>query len=211
MRWPPGIGCLVALLASVRGAAAAEPDDAPFEVAPAERRSGFSFGIAGGLSLSRISGFPNDVTKIGFAEFEADTGLGVSTGGALWLGGALTDWLTIGVGLLGGSMEGNGLTASGGSFHARIESFPLFYRGGPWRDLGVLFTAGTGGYEVKRGDETVAEGQGTSAVGTGVFFEPWRFWQFSAGPQLEYSHHFSRSLSAHTLLLGWRMALYAGP
>jgi hypothetical protein len=135
----------------------------------------------------------------------------VSNGGALWLGGALTDWLTIGIGALGGSIEANGLSATGGSFHVRIESFPLFYRQGAWRDVGVSFTAGTGGYEVKRGNETVAEGQGTSTVGAGLFFEPWRFWQFSTGPQIEYGHHFSRSLKAHTLLVGWRMAFYGGP
>jgi hypothetical protein len=48
-------------------------------------------------------------------------------------------------------------------------------------------------------------------VGGGVFYEPWRLWRFSTGPSIEYAHHFSRSLSAHLLVIGWRTAFYAGP
>lgn len=199
------------LLALAAPALAAEPDDEPLPVAPAERRSGFTFGVASGLALASASGFPNDVAKIGVPELEARTGLGLSTGFGLWLGGALSDWLSVGVGSASVGMERGGLSASGASLHVRIEAFPLFYRGGAWRDLGLAFTAGTGFYTVKRGDETLAEGEGTSAVGAGVFFEPWRFWQISTGPQLEYSHQFSRSLTAHTLVLGWRAAFYGGP
>lgn len=181
------------------------------EEAPAERRSGLSFGLAGGLTLGNVRGYPNDLVKIGDPAFEASTGAAVSTGGALWVGGALADWLTLGVGVLGGGINGNGLTATGGSIQFRIETFPLFYRGGTWRDLGILFTAGTGGYEVERDAETVAEGPGTSVVGGGVFFEPWSLWRFRTGPSLEYAHHFSRGLSANLLVVGWRVAFYAGP
>jgi hypothetical protein len=221
MRWPIVVVCGLAawLLTGVLGVppdaraadAAEEAEEETFVVAPAERRSGFSFGLSGGLAVGSASGFPNDVSKIGLPEFEAETGFGASTGGALWLGGALADWLTVGIGTFGGGVSGNGLSATGGAFHARVEAFPLFYRGGAWKDAGVLFTAGLGGYTVKRGTETVAEGEGTSAVGLGVFFEPWRFWQFSTGPQVEYGHQFSRSLSAHTLVIGWRTAFYGGP
>jgi hypothetical protein len=181
------------------------------EDAPAERRSGFSFGLAGGLTFGNVRGYPNEVAKIGDPAFEASTGAAVSTGGALWVGGALADWLTLGIGAMGGGINGNGLTSTGGSFQFRIETFPLFYRGGPWRDLGLLFTAGTGGYEVERDGESVAEGPGTSVVGAGVFFEPWTLWRFSSGPSLEYAHHFSRGLKANIVVIGWRVAFYAGP
>lgn len=190
---------------------AASEDGAPIEAAPAERRSGFTLGLSSGLALASASGYPNDVAKIGLPEFEADTGLGVSNGGALWLGGSLTDWLTLALGVQGGGFKGNGLEASGGTVHVRIEAFPLFYRGGPWRDLGLSFTAGTGGLGVDRGGESVAEGEGTSAVGAGLFFEPWRLWRFSTGPDVSYTHQFSRSVSAHLLVVGWRVAFYGGP
>jgi len=179
--------------------------------APALRRSGFSIGLAGGLLTSSARGYPNDVAKIDVPEFEAHTGLGVATGGALWLGGALADWLNVGIGLIGGGIERNGVRGSGGAFNVRIEAFPLFYRGGPFQDLGVLFTAGLGGYTIERGKEKLAEGGGTSAVGLGAFYEPWRLWQFSFGPQLEYSHQFSDTMSAHTLVVGMRTVFYGGP
>jgi hypothetical protein len=185
--------------------------DAAAPLAPPERRSGFTFGLAGGLLTSRARGYPNDVAKIDVPEYEAHSGLGVSLGGAFWIGGALADWLTIGVGVIGGGIQKNGLKSGGGAFTVRIESFPLFYRGGPFRDLGVLFTAGTGGYSIQRGNEKLAEGAGTSALGAGAFYESWRFWQFSFGPQFEYNYQFSDSMSAHTFVLGMRSAFYGGP
>jgi len=170
-----------------------------------------SFGLAGGLTLGNVHGYPNDLTKIDEPEFEVNTGLGVNAGGALWVGGALADWLNVGVGMLIGGTNGNGLQSNGFAVQIRIEAFPLYHQGGLWRDAGVLLTAGTGGYTVERGSELVAEGAGTSVVGAGVFIEPWRLWRFATGPQIEYAHHFSQSLSAHALVIGWRTAFYAGP
>jgi hypothetical protein len=178
--------------------------------APAERRSGFTFGLMGGVLTSSARGYPNDVAKIDVRQYEARSGLGASMGGAFWIGGALADWLNVGIGVIGGSIQHDGLRSGGGAFNVRIESFPLFYRGGPFRDLGVLFTAGTGGYTIERGKEKLAEGAGASAVGLGVFYEPWRFWQLSFGPQLEYNHQFSDSMSAHTFVLGVRTVFYGG-
>jgi hypothetical protein len=211
----PVFACAIAaaafVLGSARQALAAPEDGAPVEAPPAVRRSGFLLGLSGGLALASASGYPNDVAKIDLPEFEANTGLGVSNGGALWIGGSLADWLNIAVGFQGGSFKGNGLDASGGTIHMRIEAFPLFYRGGAWQDVGLSFTAGTGGLGVDRKGESVAEGEGTSAVGVGAFFEPFRFWQLSSGPDISYTHQFSRSLTAHQLVIGWRLAFYGGP
>jgi hypothetical protein len=196
---------------SPRDALAAPEDGAPVEAPPAVRRSGFLLGLSGGLALASASGYPNDVAKIDLPEFEASTGLGVSSGGTLWIGGSLADWMNIAVGFQGGSFQGNGLDASGGGIHMRVEAFPLFYRGGAWQDLGLSFSAGTGNITVERDGESVAEGEGTSAVGLGAFFEPIRFWQVSTGPDITYTHQFSRSMSAHLLVVGWRVAFYGGP
>src|SRR5215510_9066022 len=57
----------------------------------------------------------------------------------------------VGIGLSGGGMQRNGVKGAGGAFNVRMEFFPLFYRGGPFQDLGVLLTAGTGGYSIQRG------------------------------------------------------------
>ena len=201
---------LPSILLCTSPALAAE-DNVPVAATPAVRRSGFTLGLSGGVGLGSANGYPNDVAKIDLPEFEAGTGASMSNGGSLWVGGALADWLTVSAGFQGGSFKGKGVDASGGGIHVRIETFPLCYRGGYWQDLGLSFTAGTGAYELKRGNTTVAEGEGTSAVGAGLLFEPWRFWRFSTGPDVSYSHHFSRSLSAHTVVVGWRLAFYGGP
>jgi hypothetical protein len=203
---------LVAPLAAPEAAFAADADDgAPVKATPAVRREGLWFGLSGGVAVASASGYRNDVAEIGLSEFEASTGVGVSSGGAVWLGGSLADWLSVGLGVQSVGFEGDGLEASGFGLNIRIETFPLFYRGGPWQDLGVALLAGTGSLDVKRADETVAEGEGTSLVGLGAFFEPWRFWRFSTGPDISYTHQFSRSMSAHQLVVGWRLAFYRGP
>jgi hypothetical protein len=203
-------------------AATAEPSPLPAESAPssekaapkeapAERRSGFTFGLSVGVLTGGARGYPNDVGKIGFAEYRVGTGVGVSSGGALWLGGALSDWLNVGIGMSGGGFERSDLKLSSAAFQARLELFPLFHQGGALRDLGVLLSAGTGVTVIERGKESVAEGVGTSAVGGGVFYEPWRWWRLTFGPQLEYLYQFSDSMRAHTLVLGVRTAFYGGP
>lgn len=197
-------------LAAARDARATETG-APVPSAPSVRRSGIVVGISTGLALSSASGYRNDVAEIGVPEFEVDTGLGVNRGTALWLGGALADWLTISAGFSGGSYEKDGLSTSGSILHLRIDTFPLFWRGGLWQDVGVSLVAGTGNVSVERGDERVARGEATSAVGAGVFFEPIRFWQCSTGPDVSYNHQFSRSISSHQLVIGWRLVLYGGP
>jgi hypothetical protein len=186
--------------------------DGGYDLPPATRRSGFTFGALGGVLIGSARGYPNDLDRIDVPEFEARTGLGLQNGGSFWLGGALTDWFTFALGVGGGSINGEGrLVGSGGAFLLRIETFPLFYRGGVFRDLGISFNAGTGGYTIKDGNREVAEGSGTAVVGATLFFEPIQLWRFSMGPALDYAHHFSRSIEVDLLVLGWRSAFYGGP
>jgi hypothetical protein len=203
--------CAGVFALSPREAHAAAEDGAPIAAPPAVRRSGFLLGVSSGLALGSASGYPNDVAKIDLPEFEASTGLGVNSGSALWIGGSLADWFNIAFGFQRVSFKGNGLDAVEGNLGIRLEAFPLFYRGGAWQDFGLSFTAGTGSVSVERDGESVAEGEATSAVGFGAFFEPLRFWQISTGPDLTYTHQFSRSMSAHLLVVGWRLAFYAEP
>src|SRR5262245_54474390 len=130
MRGLRSCGLALALFALAAPALAAEQ---AVQVAPAQRRSGFTFGLSGGLLTSSASGYPNDVAKIDVAEYRAESGLGVSTGGAFWLGGALADWFNVGIGAVGGSAQRRGLKSGGGVFNVRMEFFPLFYQGGPFQ------------------------------------------------------------------------------
>lgn len=203
--------CAALAALSPSEARAAAEEGAPVEAPPALRRAGFLLGLSGGLALGSAKGYPNDVAKIDLPEFEAGTGLGANNGATLWIGGSLADWFNVAVGFQRVSFAGNGLEAAGGNLNIRLEAFPLFYRGGAWQDLGLTFTAGTGGVTLRRDGESVAEGEGTSAVGFGAFYEPFRFWQLSTGPDLIYTHQFSRSMTAHLLVVGWRLAFYGGP
>src|SRR3954452_4612091 len=99
---PIVVAALGGLIASalVTGAARAEEadNDSPgFTEAPAVRRSGFAFGAFSGLSLNAARGYPNEVEKIGLPQYEVKGGLAPSNGGGLWVGGAITDWFTIGI------------------------------------------------------------------------------------------------------------------
>jgi hypothetical protein len=208
--WLVGGLCPALVAGLFQAPARASEEEASLASVPTLRRSGFTVGISTGLAMSTARGYPNDVTKIDLPEYEANTGLGASSGGSIWVGGVLADWLTLGAGLSSTGFKGNGLTANGGGVYFRIETFPMLFRGGHWQDLGVSFAAGIAGVTVKRGDEKVAEGQAGSLVGAGLFYEPWRFWRFATGPDVFYTHEFSRSLSAHSIVFGWRLALYGG-
>lgn len=178
-------------------------------VPKSERRDGFTVGLSYGLGVGSYVGYPNEVEKIDNPEYRADTGAALSSGYSIWLGGALRDWFTFGVGLFSAGGKGNDTTAGGGAFGLHLETFPLWPLGGTWRDLGLVTEFGAGGGLLKDGggNET-GNGGNMSMVGAGLFYEPWQFWHMSHGPALVYKYQFSDSMTASTVLLGWRMAFY---
>ncbi|MFC1643301.1 hypothetical protein ACFL5O_11565 [Myxococcota bacterium] len=205
-------GCSSALLLlTAVGQAQDEDWQDPARAAQAQRRSGFTIGMSGGLTLGRAYGYPNETDKIDRPQYEADTGLGIANGGILWLGGALTDWFTFGIGMANASLQGHDYQASGGAFVTRIEAFPLFYANDSLQDLGLALTCGAGTIRVERDGDTKADGGNMSSVGLGVFYEPWRAWQISLGPSLEVLYVFSGSLRSFSATLGGRIVFYGGP
>jgi len=177
--------------------------------APTERRGGFVLGLAPAYGLGQASGYPNEADKVNRKEFQANTEFGSAGYNSVWLGGALRDWFTVGLGASFGGVKGNHLSANGTSFVVRVEAFPLYARGGTWRDLGLESEFGAGFMKVKNeAGDTVADGGSLSLVGLGAFYEPWRFWQFRIGPSLQYSQMFSQTLTAHFVSLGLRASLY---
>jgi hypothetical protein len=211
MRRALSICCACTVLSVSFASQADEGDAVALPASVSVRRSGFDIGLTAGLQLSAAHGFPNDVNKIGVAQYRASTGLGVSRGGVLWLGGSIVDWFSLGVGIAGTSNTGRGTKSTGGSFQVRVETFPLFYQSRVGQDLGLLFCAGLGGYQIERGGEKIADGGATSALGFGAFYEPWRLWHFSFGPQLEYQEQFSHTINVQTVTLSLRSVFYGGP
>ncbi len=186
----------------------AQDTEVSYAPPPTERRGGFTVGIAYGISLTNYSGYPNEVAKLS-NDFRQTTGVRLGSGGVLWVGGALRDWLTVGVGAVGASsFDGNPAGTSGG-FILHIEAFPLWSLGGLYEDLGVSMDFGAVGATINDPEgETVADGGSMSHVNVGLFYEPFEFWQLSSGPSLWYTHQFSQTMTTNQVLFGWRLVFY---
>jgi hypothetical protein len=185
----------------------------PWETEPRTRRSGFMVGTMLGFGVSSIAGFPNDVSEINLASYYTVTGVRPTSAFSLWLGAALSDWLDFGVGFSGGGMFATGdnqATAGGLIFH--VEAFPFFPLGGRWRDLGVIFDAGTGTASVAPKTDTtdkLVDSGSASSLGLGAFYDGLRFWRIGSGPALFGNYMWSDSVRRPAIFLGWRMAFYA--
>jgi hypothetical protein len=177
----------------------------------AERRSDFVFGASVGLALGAAHGYPNEIAKLDDPAYEAKTGFALGPGGAAWIGGALRDWFTVGVGATYLSVNGNSGKGSGGAFILRVEAFPLYPLGGGLRDLAFFATFGAGGYVVKGDGGKRGEGGFTSVAGLGSAYELFRLGPLAVGPNAEYLLLRSQSATAHTGIIGLRGVLYGGP
>lgn len=200
---------------------AAEPIPAPaaapipeWETARPTRRYGFTLGTSYGIGAGDASGYPNDLAKIDDPAWRSHTG-GFATGGSLWLGGAITDWFTFGLGTEFASAQGSQAKTSGGAFMFRVQAFPLFERGGIWRDLGVFADFGTGGgtIQLKSGQE-LANGGAMSMITGGAFWEAIHWFgsrHVVSGPELWWQYQWSNSLEERTGILAFRTQFYGGP
>jgi hypothetical protein len=185
----------------------------PAAVPKATRRSGFVVGLAFGFGAASVVGYPNDVRKIGFAGSYTATGARPGALGQLWIGGALTDWFTFGLGFTGGSLFATGdnkVRTGGGLFH--IEAFPLFSLGARLRDLGVMIDAGLGTATVTDAMSTkIVDSSSASLIGGGVFYEGIRLWKVAQGPFLMGNYMWSDTARRPAIFAGWRASLYTGP
>jgi hypothetical protein len=200
-------------VATVAQPAWADADDSGADYVPeaATRRSEVSVGLHLGGAVGQAEGYPNELEKIGASEFESDTGFAGGMSGSLWLGAALRDWFTFGVGVHLTDLSGGTVTSSGLAVVLHIEGFPLFYEGAVFQDLGVFSEVGASGRTLSANGEEVAEGGFMSFVSGGVLYEPLRLGAFSAGPALQYAYEWSESLSAHAVFGAFRVVYYGGP
>ena len=188
--------CAAAALVALLQASAARADDIlppPAAVDPVAataapptpvRRGGLSVGVMVGAGVGSIVGYPNNVTQIGYQSWYTATGARPATLAHAWIGAAVTDWISLGLGVsydrLFGT-AGDTATSYGGVF--RIEAFPLFSLGDQLRDLGVLFEAGPYLARVKDPSGTaVVDSALASLVGGGVFYEGIHAWKTAQGP-----------------------------
>ena len=213
MTFRPALPCAAIACASVlvlcKPARAQQPEIEP----PAQRRSGFVFGLAGGLSLGQAAGNPTAQAERYDPAHRASTGFALGYRATPYIGGALTDWFTFGLGGSYGQMASGSEKSSVGLFLFRIETFPLFYRGGVYRDLGVSVEFGAGATSIKRksdGSELANSGV-ASTIGVGAFWETWRVGHFSLGPCLAWQHNWSDWYARNDVTLGLKGNFYGGP
>jgi hypothetical protein len=209
MRRPSFARLAVVLLTSASPATAAfaENDYSDYEAPPPERRDGFTAGLTYNVGFGSTVGYPNKLGQIGNAAYEQNVN-GFGGGYTLWLGAALRDWFTWGLGLSAQGVQDE-FTSGGGAFVVRLEGFPLFPFGGAYRDLGIFANFGAGTAVIlDKDEEIVADGGAVSVLQAGAFYEPWSFWSMATGPTVQYSYQYSQSITVHMVTAGWRLAYY---
>jgi hypothetical protein len=205
------VGCALGAAFSSVGAAVAQVYDssgADYEPPEPERRYGFAFGLGFGAGFGSALGYPNKLGEIDNPDFEQSVS-GVAFTNSLWLGGALRDWFTFGLGASSRAAQEGDLIAQDLAFVVHIEGFPLWSLGGEWRDVGAFVETGLGSATIVDLDrEILADGGAMSVLGLGAFYEPWQLWHFSFGPTLQYHYEYSQSLDSHVVSLGMRSVFY---
>jgi len=190
----------------VEGAPAAAP-------VTATRRGGFTLGVDAGFGAANITGYPNDVKKIGDPHWYTATGVRPTALVEAWVGGAIRDWFTFTLGVTSNFLFATGnndARSLGGMFH--VEAFPLFALGDHLRDLGLRIDAGLGTAMVADPAGTkLVDGSLASIFGGGVFYEGLRAWKTAHGPFLMANYLWSNTVGRPAIFLGWRSVLYTGP
>ena len=178
----------------------------------ADRRDGFTAGVSPTFSLGRARGYPNEVDRINNPAYLADSTMAAGGGGTVWVGGALRDWFTFGLGASAATLSGNDLSASSFTFLIRTEAFPFLGLGGYWRDLSIFGDWGAGSVNLSNASgEVVGEGGSMGMVSMGLAHETFRVDHFAFGPSAQYHAAFSETMKLHAASLGVRAAFYAGP
>jgi len=177
----------------------------------ATRRSGFVLGISTGLALGRAYGYPNELAKLDNPLYKRNTAFALGGTSRLWFGGALTDWFVFGVGFEGINLKHDQIKAVGSAFLFHVEGYPLFERGGVFRDLSLFGDFGAGGMKITGNERNEADGGLMSVIGLGAGWEAVRFWRFKFGPAAEYTHLWSQTIKADTFSLEARLTFIGGP
>jgi hypothetical protein len=182
---------------------------------PAERRDGFMASLGYNVGYGAIGGYPNKLGQIDNPGYYSEI-TGMASNFTLVLGGALRDWLTLGLLIRAGGIASEEKIVGGSTgLGLRAEGFPLWSRGGMWRDLALTseFGVGIGSIvDVKDNDDPLilADGGAMTHLAVGVSYEAWKFWLFSAGPVVQYTYQRSTSLSAHLATAGMKLTFYSG-
>ena len=135
-----------------------------------------------GPQVGSARGYPNDARQIGRSAYLTDTGYSIGGAGSAWVGITFNDYLSFNLAGYAGALIGAQHRTTYQAFAFRVEAFPAYVAGGPFRDLGVSLE---------------------SALG--AFYEGFRVWKLATGPFVEADMMWSASAVRPTVWLGWRM------
>ena len=209
----PLLLCALLGLGSITSLAHAESTDSAWDGdynQVARRRSGFVAGLGLGLAAGSAYGYPNELAKLGDPLYKRNTAGAFGGVNRLWFGGALTDYLVFGLGFAGIGLTHDQTKAAGSAFIFHVEGYPLFYRGGAFRDLSIFGDFGAGNMKITGKDREEADGGLMSILGFGVGYEPLRFWKFTFGPAVEYWHWWSQTLTMNSVAVEARLTFVGG-
>ncbi|MCC6646489.1 MAG: hypothetical protein IT374_13070 [Polyangiaceae bacterium] len=201
--------------APAEAVAAAEPvvappkneGDNPYFPVTTRRRYGFTLGLEGGANVTRAEGSGMQFTA---RTTPTSTGAAFGTGQSLWIGGVFTDWFSFHLGMTFNRASVGDHEISGTGFMFGLETWPLFARGGVFRDLGLGLDFGTGTAEVrsKARDKVEADGGGMSMVRASVFWDAVSAWKLNLGPFVAYERRTGEVYSQDLAWLGVRAVFY---
>jgi hypothetical protein len=202
-----------ALASSLAGAALAQSKgdawDGDYRTAKDRRRAHLTAGLSVGLQVGTATGYPNESEKIDNPLFETSTGRALGPGGSAWLGIAMADWLSVGLGAASLQLGSQQVKAQSTAFLCRVETYPLYFAGGAWRDLGVGGQFGLGLLTLEEDGEEKADAGAASLLGGSLFYEAFRSAGLALGPVFEVSHMWSFSANQTAGMFGARLAFYS--
>ncbi len=182
----------------------APADDVNYPVVTT-RRYGFTMGITESGGFTAASGSPIQFSK------RADV---VTPGPAFvlrtsaHLGGVFTDWFAFRLGYSQTKATKDALIISGKAFEIGVDAWPLFWRGGVFRDVGLGFDFATGTASIERGGDKVATGGSTSGIRGSLFWDALPVWNLAFGPIASFEHRSAEVYREDLYTLGVRGVFY---
>jgi hypothetical protein len=178
-------------------------------------RSGLVVAVIAGFGVAGSSGYPNSSSEIGDPDYFSSSDLLVGTGSAIFVGGALADWINFGFWLGRESFKSHDWRSTGGGGGFRVEAFPLYSLFPTLKNLGVEAQFGIGGTSLQAQVGDYPQAKGTeSFIGIGAFYEIPLFkalgGHVALGPMAEYDAIYSTSIASGAGILGLRFAFYGG-
>ena len=201
-----GISLLGPSLLGYSSLASADEDDeeANYPFPEAKYRGGFVATLNLGMTFGGITGYPNEIAKIGDPAYQVGTGAAVGYDFGLWLGHAPRDWFLWQLGFHSGATFGQA-DVIGGDFAigAHLEFFPLLAINGEAPDWSIFgeFAAGGGGLANSAGD-VLATGGSLANISFGTAWELFKFGSFRMGPAVAYTLQMNIN-SQYYSNLGW--------